>query len=241
MKNSFKKTEGVRLRPAAARGHADHGWLKSDHTFSFADYYDPSQMGFRTLRVINEDRVAPGQGFGMHPHRDMEILTYVVEGALAHKDSMGHQSTIKPGDVQKITAGQGIEHSEFNASKKEPVHLLQIWIVPSKKGLPPSYQEFSLATPDAKHSLFLVGSPQGDKNILQFNQDVYVYRGVLKKNAQCSHVLQAGRGVWVQLVKGSCALNGHPLSAGDGAALENQPDLMFKAATDCEFLLFDMV
>lgn len=228
------------IRPAFERGRADHGWLHSYHTFSFGEYHDPKHMSFRALRVINEDWVEAGMGFGMHPHQNMEIFTYVVEGALQHKDSMGHESVIKPGFVQKMTAGTGIMHSEFNPSKKEPVHLLQIWIVPAQKGLKPSYQEIALLPPDPQNPLVLIGSPQGGESVLQFNQDVYIYRGTMPKNAQAVHPLKSGRGAWVQLIKGKVNLNGHGLSAGDGASIESLESISFKATEDAEFLMFDL-
>lgn len=228
------------IRPAVERGHADHGWLDSYHTFSFGDYHDPKHMGFRSLRVINEDWVAAGRGFGMHPHQNMEIFTYVVEGSLQHKDSMGNGSVLKPGYVQKMTAGTGITHSEFNPSKEDPVHLLQIWIVPAQKGLKPSYQEFTLGQPDPNDPLLLIGSPQGGNNIVQFNQDVYVYRGVLKRNTHTVHPVKTGRALWVQVIKGKVDLNGHNLSAGDGASIENLDTIVFKAQEDAEFLMFDL-
>lgn len=219
----------ITVRKAKDRGHAQHGWLDSYHTFSFADYFDPAHTGFRTLRVINEDRVAPGEGFGTHPHRDMEILTYVIEGQLKHRDSMGHEALIKAGDVQKITAGTGITHSEFNASKSEKVHLLQIWILPDRTGLKPSYQEATL-----KEGKGLMALP------VKFNQDATVYRGKLEPGESLEHVLAAGRVGWVQMVEGGLALNGKPLVAGDGAAAEGEAKLNFSSKTKAEFLLFDL-
>jgi len=219
----------ITVRKAKDRGHAQHGWLDSYHTFSFADYFDPAHMGFRTLRVINEDRVAPGEGFGTHPHRDMEILTYVIEGQLKHRDSMGHEALIKAGDVQKITAGTGITHSEFNASDSEEVHLLQIWIVPERTGLKPSYQETTL-----KDDKGLAALP------VKFNQDVAVYRGKLEAGKNLEHAMGAGRGGWVHMVEGGLTLNGKPLVAGDGAAVEGEAKLNFSSKTKAEFLLFDL-
>ncbi len=231
----------ITLRPSQKRGYADHGWLKSHFTFSFAEYQDPAYMGFRSLRVINEDYVAPGQGFGTHPHRDMEIFTYVIDGALAHKDSMGHASSLSAGQVQKITAGTGISHSEFNGSDKDPVHLLQIWILPEKRGLVPSYQEYTLAVPDDKNPLLLMGSPSGGKNVVKFNQDVFVYRGILKTDQDVEYSIKLGRGAWVQMIKGRLTVNDTLVSGGDGAAIENENILSFKAQKDAEFLLFDLV
>ena len=239
MKSTLKNSS-VKIRPANERGHANHGWLDSYHTFSFADYHDENHMGFRTLRVINEDRVDPGKGFGSHPHRDMEIFSYVVEGALTHQDSMGNKFTIKPGDVQKITAGTGIVHSEFNGSQKEKVHFLQIWILPARRGLKPSYQEYSFALSDKGIPVSLIGSPQGGKNVIQFNQDVYVYKGALKAGESYRYDLKPGRGVWLQMVKGEVNLNDQKLSSGDGAAIENLQEISITAQKDAEFLLIDM-
>ncbi len=241
MKNTFKNT--IQVRPAAERGHANHGWLDSYHTFSFANYYDEKYMGFRSLRVINDDWIAPGKGFGAHPHRDMEIFTYVIEGAVAHKDSMGHESVIKAGDVQKITAGTGIVHSEYNGSQKEKVHLLQIWIVPAKQNLKPFYQEFRLGSVDSKTPVSLIGSPQGGENVMQFNQDVYIYKGALKSGESYQHDLKSGRGVWLQMIKGEVqvnGVNGQKLVEGDGAAVENVNQIAVAVKKDAEFLLMDL-
>jgi len=237
MKTTIKKPS-IKIRGAKERGYADHGWLKSYHSFSFADYHDENHMGFRSLRVINEDRVAPGKGFGAHPHRDMEIFSYIIEGALTHKDSMGNTSTVKAGDVQKITAGTGIEHSEFNASDKEQVHFLQIWILPAQKGLKPSYQDYSRT--DNKTPLALIGSPQGGKNVIQFHQDVYLYKGSLKAKDTQVHAIKTGRGLWLQMIKGTVILNDQALSAGDGAAIEGADAMTVHARQDAEFLLMDM-
>lgn len=230
----------MEIRRAAERGHADHGWLNSFHTFSFADYYDRLYMGFRSLRVINEDRVAPGQGFGSHPHEDMEILSYVLEGQLAHKDSMGHASVIKAGEVQKITAGEGIMHSEFNGSDKEPVHFYQIWISPKKTGLKPSYHDAVLPLPNSAEPLFLIGAPPGAGGLVDLYQDAYVFRGVLDPQKFCSYLTQRGRGVWVQMLRGSMSVAGELLQAGDGACVEQEGALAFLAREKSEFLLFDL-
>ena len=219
----------ITIRKSKDRGHAEHGWLDSYHTFSFADYFDPNHQNFRTLRVINEDKVMPGEGFGTHPHRDMEILTYVIEGQLKHRDSMGHEAIIKAGEIQKITAGTGITHSEFNASKTEFVHLLQIWIIPDKKGLKPSYQEETL--PDTKG---LVALP------VKFHQDVTVFRGLLSAGKPLEHKFLAGRAGWVQMVKGNMMLNGQSLTTGDGAAIEEEKKISFLGKAPAEFLLFDL-
>ena len=230
----------IQLRRSQDRGHANHGWLDSYFSFSFADYYDAAHMQFRSLRVINEDHVEAKQGFGMHPHRDMEIFTYVIEGELAHKDSMGHASSITAGQVQKITAGKGILHSEFNGSDKEPVHLLQIWIVPAQHGLKPSYEEYTLPKPDDKAPLLLIGSPKGGENVVHFHQDVNVYRGVLKMGKAVDFKIGAGRGIWLQMVKGRVHVAGNDLVAGDGLAVENMNQVLIKAEQDSEFLLFDL-
>lgn len=229
----------IRVRKSNERGHANHGWLDSYHTFSFGEYFDRNHMAFRSLRVINEDWVEGGEGFGRHPHQDMEIFTYIVEGSLKHEDSMGHQSTIKAGDVQKITAGTGIYHSEFNASTTDPVHLLQIWIMPERKGLKPSYQEITLA-PAGKEALTLMGSSQGGANVVQFNQDVYIYRGILSKGKGIDIDIKSGRGVWLQVVKGKVELNGHLLSDGDAISIENSNKVFIQAKDDAEFLVFDL-
>lgn len=236
-KNNIK--EKIKIRPSNERGHSKHGWLDSFHTFSFADYHDNEHMGYRSLRVINEDKVGPGEGFGAHPHMDMEIFSYVIEGALAHKDSMDHQSTIKAGDIQKITAGTGIVHSEFNASKNEKVHFLQIWIIPEEKNLEPSYQEYS-GLDAQSNSVELIGSPKGGKNIIQFNQDVYVYKGKFDRDINYQHELLSGRGAWLQMIKGQLFVNNYELNSGDGASIENTGEILLTAGTDCEFLLIDM-
>lgn len=240
MPKPIDKIENIRLRQSKDRGHANHGWLDSYFTFSFADYFDEDHMGFRSLRVINEDRVKPAQGFGTHPHQNMEILTYVIEGALQHKDSMGHESVINAGDVQKITAGTGIMHSEFNASKAQDVHLLQIWILPDKKGLNPSYQQFTLPAPDATEPLTPIGSPEGGKNIIQFNQDVRVYRVILKAGKGTQYKFEKGRGGWLQMVSGKLDLHGLTLVSGDGAAIENEQQIHLACQANSEFLLFDL-
>jgi len=228
------------LRRSNERGQGDHGWLRSHFSFSFADYYDPAHMGFRSLRVINEDYIDAGQGFGTHPHKDMEILTYVLEGELAHQDSMGTSSVIKAGDVQKMSAGTGIKHSEFNPSKTNTTHLLQIWIVPAQQGIAPNYEQYALPKPDEKNPLQLIASSQGGKNIILFYQDVELYRGLLPKGAGVSFAVRPGRGVWIQMNKGKADLNGHSLSAGDAAAVEHEGEIVFKAQDAAEFLLFDL-
>ena len=229
----------ITLRPSAARGHADHGWLDTFHTFSFADYHDPAHMGFRGLRVINEDRVAPGMGFGTHPHRDMEILTYILAGRLAHKDSMGNGREITPGQLQAMSAGTGITHSEFNPSRTDPVHLLQIWLLPDRKGHTPRYAEWSPRAGE-NGALTLLASPDGRDGSAAIHQDARLYLVKLPAAAALTHPLAAGRAVWVQVMRGSLTLNGHTLVAGDGAAVESESALALHATADAEALLFDL-
>jgi redox-sensitive bicupin YhaK (pirin superfamily) len=230
----------ITLRKSADRGRADHGWLDSRHTFSFADYHDPEQMGFRTLRVINEDRVEAGQGFGTHPHRDMEIISYVLEGALEHKDSMGTASVIRPGEVQRMTAGTGVLHSEYNSSRKEPVHFLQIWIFPEKKNLKPGYEQKAYPDVERKDRLRLVASRDGRDGSLTIHQDAELYTTLLSRGESVSHPLKAGRHAWVQVARGAATLNGTPLATGDGAAVSGEKALELKATADAEVLLFDL-
>jgi quercetin 2,3-dioxygenase len=235
------------VRRALDRGRADFGWLDSRHSFSFGQYYDPRHMGFRSLRVINEDRVAGGGGFPTHPHRDMEILSYVIDGALEHKDSLGTGSVIKTGDWQRMTAGTGVRHSEFNASKAEPVHFLQIWIVPDAEGLKPGYDQKFFARAEKVGQLKLVASQDGANGSLRIEQDAKLFNTVLPAGGAVTHTLAAGRGAWVQVVSGALTVNGVALSAGDGASLDLAPDatgaLTFAAAAgqpETEFLLFDL-
>ena len=227
-------------RPSAERGQADFGWLNTRHSFSFADYYDPRFMGFRHLRVINEDRVQPGRGFDAHPHRDMEIITYVLEGALEHRDSLGTGSVIRRGEIQRMTAGTGIVHSEFNPSATEPVHFLQIWIEPATKGLQPSYEQCSIDGLSRSGELALIAGPEGDNGALTLHQDAYLYAGRLQAEEGLTHPLSAGRHAWVQVVAGAIHLNGLRLGPGDGAALSEEPRLEIRAEEDAEFLLFDL-
>ncbi|HEX4141060.1 MAG TPA: pirin family protein [Candidatus Methylacidiphilales bacterium] len=229
----------ITVRKSNERGHAEHGWLDSYHTFSFADYYDPAHTHFRDLRVINEDYVAPEMGFGMHPHRDMEIITYVVSGALQHKDSMGNTAVMRGGDVQRISAGTGILHSEVNASTKEPVHLLQIWIVPDHKGVKPGYAEKSFAQA-APGKLHLVTSKTGRDGSISINQDADLYLGKLRVGETIAHVLGAKRHGWLQLIKGELNVNGTKLQPGDAAAIKDTQKVILTAAADAEFLLFDL-
>jgi len=224
------------IRKNNERGHFNHGWLDTYHTFSFADYYDQEHMGFRTLRVINEDRVAPGEGFGMHPHRDMEIITYVLSGALAHKDSSGGEGVLRPGEVQHMTAGAGIRHSEFNASQTEPVHLLQIWILPEKNGLRPAYEQKRFDI----NGLTLVASQDGRDGSLPIHQDVNLYAARLPSGKEVTQALGGGRQAWIQVASGSLNLNGRSLQAGDGAAVTDESELKIRADNPAEFLLFDL-
>ncbi|MBU2652509.1 MAG: pirin family protein [Bacteroidetes bacterium] len=230
----------VTIRPSKERGHLDHGWLDTYHTFSFGTYYDEAHMGFRDLRVINEDRVEESQGFGTHPHRDMEIVTYVVDGALEHKDSMGNGSVIRRGDVQHMSAGRGVMHSEFNPSKFESVHLLQIWILPEEKGITPTYDQ-NMFDDDAKRGrLRLVVSPDGAEDSVKIRQNTRMYASILPAGDAVEHAIADGRHAWVQVITGAVELNGHRLSAGDGAAVSEESKLALKAIEEAEFLLFDL-
>ena len=230
----------IALRKSQERGHANHGWLDSYHTFSVAGYYDPEEMGFGTLRVINEDRVAPGKGFGTHPHRDMEIISYVLEGELAHKDSMGTGSVIRPGDVQKMSAGTGVAHSEFNPSADKPVHFLQIWIEPNKHGVAPSYEQQTFSVEQKRGRLRLVASPDGADGSVRIHQDARVYAGVLDGSDAVTYELPAGRSAYVHVARGAVQLNGTPLSTGDGAKISAEKELRLSNGAGAEVLLFDM-
>ena len=230
----------LKLRRANERGHADHGWLNSYHTFSFADYYDPAQMGFRSLRVINDDRVSPGMGFGTHPHRDMEIFSYVLEGALAHKDSMGNGRALKPGEIQLMSAGSGVAHSEFNPSKSDGLHFLQIWIQPRERGLTPSYTEWRPKAEHANAPKVLVISPDGREDSATIHQDAEVYRIRLAPGQSVTHELKAGRGAWLHVAEGKLTVNGTELGTGDGASTEEPGTLSLTAAESTEALLFDL-
>ena len=227
-------------RPAAERRHAQHGWLDSHHTFSFADYYDPSHMGFQGLRVINDDRVAPGQGFGTHPHRDMEILSYVLEGALEHKDSMGTGSIIRPGDVQRMSAGSGVRHSEFNASKSEAVHFLQIWIMPSKNGITPSYEQKAFPSSEKQGRLRVVASPDGRDGSVTIHADAVVRAGVFDKGESSELALAPGRHAWVHVSTGNVRVNGLDLHEGDGAAVSLETVLRVEGIDHGEVLVFEL-
>ncbi len=229
----------IQLRRSGERGHFNHGWLDTWHTFSFADYYDPAHMGFSALRVINEDFVAPGKGFPTHGHRDMEIITWILEGALEHKDSLGSGSVIRPGDAQRMSAGTGIRHSEFNPSKNEQVHLLQIWLLPNKQGVAPGYEQTRFEDADLANRLRLIASPDGREGSVTIHQDARVYVARLN-GTEVAHTLAPRRRAWVQVARGSIALNGQPLAAGDGAAVENETALRFTTDKPAELLLFDL-
>src|ERR1700719_1741214 len=229
----------ITIRKSDERGRANHGWLDTHFTFSFADYFDPEHVQFRTLRVMNDDRVAGGGGFPMHPHRDMEIVTYVLEGALEHRDSMGNGSVIKPGDVQYMSAGSGVTHSEFNPSKTEPVHLYQIWMLPEKKGLKPAYDQKTFGETEKRGKLRLVASLDGRDGSLKIRQDNELYATVLGKGDSVKHALKPERHAYVQVARGSVKLNGKNLEEGDGAAISAEKSLEFTGINDAEVLLFD--
>jgi redox-sensitive bicupin YhaK (pirin superfamily) len=229
----------ITLRPSTARGHADHGWLDSYHSFSFADYYDPREMGFSVLRVINEDRVAAGQGFGAHPHRDMEIISIVLDGELEHKDSMGNQVRIKPGEVQRMSAGTGVTHSEYNPQPTIPAHFLQIWILPEKQGIAPSYDQKFFPEEERRGVLRLVASPDGRDGSISINQDASLYMSTLADGEQVVHQME-GRKAYMQVLKGKALLDGQPLEAGDGARIQDLSSIRIEAAGHAEVLLFDL-
>jgi quercetin 2,3-dioxygenase len=229
------------VRKANERGHQNHGWLDTRYTFSFSDYFDPEHVHFRALRVMNEDRVAPGQGFGMHGHRDMEIVTIVLEGALEHKDSMGNGSILHPGELQRMTAGTGIQHSEFNPSPQQPVHLYQIWIVPDRKGLAPGYEQRAFPEAEKRGRLRLVASPDGADGSLVIHQDARLYLASLHNGEAVTHSLRRGRHGWLQVLRGGVEAGDAMLSAGDGVAISDEPQLAIRAAApETEVLLFDL-
>ncbi len=230
----------ITIRQKEERGHADHGWLNTYHTFSFAGYYDPRNMGFRSLRVINEDRVTSGQGFGTHAHRDMEIITYVLEGALEHKDSMGTSSVIRPGEIQRMSAGTGVTHSEYNHSKTEPVHFLQIWIMPERAGLPPGYAQQMFPVEERRDRLRLIASRAGRDGSISINQDADLFSAVLTGGETVMHRFGEGRHGWLQVARGEVTANGTTLTAGDGAAISGEPELRITADEEAEVLLFDL-
>jgi len=228
------------IRKAAERGHANHGWLDSHHTFSFANYYDPAHMGFRSLRVINDDRVAAGQGFGSHPHRDMEILSYVLEGELAHRDSMGTGSVIRPGDVQRMSAGTGVAHSEYNPSEEDDVRFLQIWLLPGQRGIQPSYEQKTFSDQEKDGRFRLVASPDGRDGSLTIHTDASVHAGRFDRGQRAELALAAGRHGWIQVARGAVRVNGHELRAGDGAALSDERLIRVEGIEDAEVLAFDL-
>ncbi len=232
----------ITIRPSAARGSANYGWLDTKHTFSFANYFDRNFMGFASLRVINEDKILPGKGFGTHGHSDMEIITYVLTGNLKHQDSIGNGSIISAGDVQRMSAGTGILHSEYNASVTEPVHLLQIWILPDTKGIQPSYEQKHFAPEDKQGKLRLVASPDGRDGSVTIHQDANLYIAALSNGETVNHAIAEARVVWIQVAKGAIKLNGETLMAGDGAAIKRESAISITGiADDTEVLLFDLV
>ncbi len=230
----------ITVRESGQRGHTQIGWLDGFHTFSFGDYSDPAHHHFRHLRVINEDRIQPAQGFDTHSHRDMEIITYVLEGELEHRDSMGHHSVIRPHEVQRMSAGTGVSHSEFNASKSEPVHLLQIWILPAKKGLKPGYEQKSFPPHEKQNQLRLVASQDGRNGSVTIHQEADLYASTLEQGQSCAHRFLKNRHGWLQVVRGRIALNGIKLNAGDGAQISNDPEIFLHAKNLSEILLFDL-
>ena len=230
----------ITIRRSNERGGGDFGWLNTHHTFSFDQYHDPRFMGFRSLRVINEDWVQGGHGFPMHPHRDMEIITYLLDGSLEHKDSMGNGSVIRPGDGQRMSAGTGVRHSEANASKTDAAHLLQIWILPDRSGHKPGYEQKSFPESEKRGKFRQIAGPDGKDGSVTIHQDAKLYVTLLEPGQEVKHELEAGRYAWVQVAKGSIELNGEKLSQGDGAAVSEEPQLVVKGTTDSEVLLFDL-
>jgi redox-sensitive bicupin YhaK (pirin superfamily) len=230
----------INVRKSSERGHFNHGWLNTYHTFSFDQYYDPRFMGFRSLRVINEDFVAAGHGFPTHPHRDMEIITYILEGALTHKDSMGTGSVIRPGDVQRMSAGTGVRHSEANHSDAEPVHLLQIWIIPDEFGIAPGYEQTTFDAEGKRGRLRLVASRDGREGSVTIHQDASIYAALLDASQEVTHELAAGRGAWLQVARGAVEINGQKLEQGDGAAVSDEAKLTITGREPSEVLLFDL-
>ena len=230
----------ITVRKAADRGHADFGWLDSRHTFSFGNYFDPAQMGFRSLRVLNEDRVAPGGGFGAHPHRDMEIITYVLDGAVEHADNTGSRGVIRPGIVQRMSAGSGIVHSERNESAKDPVHFLQVWITPDRVGVPARYEDRAFPAEQRRNQLALLVSPDGADGSLDIHQDAKLFAGLLEAGTRIDHPIPAGRHAWIQVARGRVTVNGVTLAEGDGAAVSEETGLAIEATADAELLVFDL-
>ena len=230
----------LQVRKANERGHANHGWLEAYHTFSFSSYQDPEHMKFRALRVMNEDRVQPGQGFGTHPHRDMEIVTYVLEGALEHKDSMGNGEVLRAGEFQRMSAGTGITHSEFNPSPTDPVHLYQIWLLPQSKGIEPSYEQKRFPDDEQHNRLRLVASPTAEQGSLHIHQDVRIFLSKIEAQKTVTHELHQGRHAWFQVLRGSVALNDENLDTSDGVAISGESTLTIQATSDAEIMLFDL-
>jgi redox-sensitive bicupin YhaK (pirin superfamily) len=230
----------IRLRRSEERGHANHGWLDTRHTFSFADYHDPEHMGFRSLRVINDDRIAPASGFPDHPHRDMEILSFPVEGALEHRDSMGNGSVIRPGEVQYMSAGTGVVHSEFNPSPEEECRLLQVWILPESRGGRPAYEQRRFPPEERRDRFRLVASPDGREGSLTLRRDAEVYSGIFSPGSAGRHALATGRHAWLQVVRGRLRLGDRELAEGDGAAYSDEPEVSLRALEETELLLFDL-
>ncbi|MDB4988500.1 MAG: Quercetin 2,3-dioxygenase [Myxococcaceae bacterium] len=230
----------ITLRPADQRGHAEHGWLDSYHTFSFANYYDPQHMGFRSLRVINDDRIAAGRGFGTHPHRDMEIITYVLDGAVKHGDSMGTGSIIRPGDVQRMSAGTGVAHSEANASSSELLHLLQIWIEPSERGIAPSYEQKTFSREEKQGRLRVVASPDGRDGSIGIHADAVLHAGLFDAGESAQLALGEGRSAWVHVARGRVRVNGHELAAGDALAMSAEARVCVEGIDHGEVLVFDL-
>jgi redox-sensitive bicupin YhaK (pirin superfamily) len=230
----------ITIRKSEDRGHLNYGWLDTYHTFSFDQYYDAAHTHFRTLRVINEDRVAPGKGFPTHSHRDMEIITYILSGSLEHRDSMGNGSVIRPGDVQRMTAGTGVAHSEFNPDESEPVHLLQIWIMPNARNLAPGYEQKFFGEAERQNKLRLITSPEGSDGSVKINQDARVYVSIVEPDAQLTHSLKKNRYAWLQVARGSVSINDMELNQGDGAAIHRENKLAIRAKDRAELLLFDL-
>ena len=230
----------IQIRKAEERGHVDHGWLNAKHTFSFSAYHDPEHMQFRSLRVMNEDRIVPGKGFGTHPHNDMEIVTYVLEGALEHKDSMGNGEVLRPGEFQRMSAGTGISHSEFNPSRTDPTHLYQIWLLPEHKGIEPSYEQKRFDDGGMTNQLRLVASPDADFGSLKIHQDARIHLAKLDAERAIEHQLKTGRHAWLQVLRGEITLNGASLQTSDGAAVSEETLLAIRATTDAEIMLFDL-
>lgn len=230
----------ITVRPAAERGITEFGWLDSRHTFSFGDYFDPQYESFRSLRVLNDDRIAAGGGFGMHPHRDFEIVTYVVSGRVEHRDSIGSGGIIGPGEVQRMSAGTGILHSEFNPSETEPLHLLQIWLTPARRGLTPSYEQKAFPSPERTGRWRLLASSDGRDGSVTIHQDVALYGTLLAPGDEIIHALAPGRHAWLQVARGAVTLNGKPLKAGDGAAVSDETNLIVRGVEESELLLFDL-